>query len=176
MRKCIDCGQKKQNSEVFWHECTYDPYENPCQKIFPWLFTFSIWIYIENDCYLLILAKWKEPGSHFGMYTHITHMNIHAINDFLGTFSIWIYIENYCYLLILAKWKEPGSHFGLYTHITHMNIFAKNYFLGTLHLARINKILFCNDEFIQWLWSNKNSLGYYLFWPRYSYGWYECRF
>ena len=122
--------KKTKNSEVFWHECTYDPYENPCQKIFPWLFTFSIWIYIENYCYLLILAKWKEPGSHFGMYTHITHMNIHAKNDFLGTF----------------------------------------------HLARINKKLFCNDEFIQWLWSNKNSLGYYLFWPRYSYGWYECRF
>ena len=106
-------GWTKKSGHNFWHGYSYESYEYPCQKSCPWIFTFSIWIYNENHCHLLILVKWKEPGNHF--------------------------YQGYSY--------------------HHMSIHAKNHFPGSFNLVRINKIIVCNAEFIQWLWTNKKSLG-----------------
>ena len=105
--------EQKKTGHNFWHGYSYESYKYPCQKSYPWIFTFSIWIYNENHCHLLILVKWKEPGNHF--------------------------YQGYSY--------------------HHMSIHAKNHFPDSFNLVRISKIIVCNAEFIQWLWTNKKSLG-----------------
>ena len=91
---------------ILWHLCSYESYEYPCKKSDPWLFTFSIWKYIENYCHLLNLVEWKEPVCHFGMDIHSTHMSIHVKNhpDELNKFVWW-----WIYSMIVVKQKVLGT-------------------------------------------------------------------